>query len=36
MSHKQDYQEPTLEEQETLQEITEGTVPVVSGAPVPG
>ena len=35
MSHKQDYQEPTLEEQETLQEITEGVAPVVSGAPAP-
>jgi hypothetical protein len=29
-----DYQEPTLEEQETLQDITEATVVVVSGAPI--
>jgi hypothetical protein len=30
-STPQEYQEPALEEQETLQEITEGTAPVVSG-----
>ena len=31
-SSPQEYQEPTLEEQETLQEITESAAPVVSGA----
>ena len=30
-----DYQEPTLEEQKSLQDITEGVQQVVSGQPLP-